>query len=394
MAPQITKSEQIMDQIYISPSEIWVKMLEEVEDMSSGGAGGGSDEMDGLCGSILGEFFLRSINSWTSLEEALAFVLSGKLQAVGTAGSADSWRRLLLSIWQESECVVDGFHILDLAAYDLSVIQERDPACPGFAHAMLFFKGFQGLQLHRISHVLWMRGQRTMAYLLQSAISQIFSMDLHPAACVGRGVMIDHATGIVIGETAVVGSGCTLLHGVTLGGTGKQRGDRHPKLGSNVLVGAGASILGNVRIGDGAKIGAAALVLKDIPPHATAVGSPAKVIGRAKEENPANNMDAACELVNCWSMKKKVYDHWQCPFRHLSMAVHENGFLTMPDFLSELGNLKINLTESDALGLFFTMDSNNDGMVSKEEFEQNCSKLQEMIDKLWSTTSIAAAPVA
>eukprot|EP00270_Netrium_digitus_P015951 TRINITY_DN5649_c0_g1_i1.p1 TRINITY_DN5649_c0_g1~~TRINITY_DN5649_c0_g1_i1.p1 ORF type:complete len:395 (+),score=95.81 TRINITY_DN5649_c0_g1_i1:276-1460(+) len=394
MAPQITKSEQIMDQIYISPSEIWVKMLEEVEDMSSGGAGGGSDEMDGLCGSILGEFFLRSINSWTSLEEALAFVLSGKLQAVGTAGSADSWRRLLLSIWQESECVVDGFHILDLAAYDLSVIQERDPACPGFAHAMLFFKGFQGLQLHRISHVLWMRGQRTMAYLLQSAISQIFSMDLHPAACVGRGVMIDHATGIVIGETAVVGSGCTLLHGVTLGGTGKQRGDRHPKLGSNVLVGAGASILGNVRIGDGAKIGAAALVLKDIPPHATAVGSPAKVIGRAKEENPANNMDAACELVNCWSMKKKVYDHWQCPFRHLSMAVHENGFLTMPDFLSELGNLEINLTESEALGLFFTMDSNNDGMVSKEEFEQNCSKLQEMIDKLWSTTSIAAAPVA
>lgn len=181
---------------------------------------------------------------------------------------------------------------------DLTAIPERDPACLDAAHALLHFKGFLCLQAHRIAHVLWHRDRKRLALAFQSRCSEVFGMDLHPACVIGKAIMFDHGTGVVVGETARIGDECSLLHGVTLGGTGKRGGrDRHPKLGNGVLVGAHASILGNIRIGDNAKIGCGSVVLAAIPSGATAVGSPAKVVGRSKEAKPALEADSALQEV-------------------------------------------------------------------------------------------------
>lgn len=145
-------------------------------------------------------------------------------------------------------------------------------------------QGFHGLQAHRVSNWLWRQGRKSLASAIQSRVSQVIGMDIHPAAQIGHSIMFDHATGIVIGETAVVGNGCSLLHGVTLGGTGKEHGDRHPKLGDNVIVGAGATVLGNIKIGDGAKIAACSVVVKEVAPGVTVAGCPAKVVGVSKKE--------------------------------------------------------------------------------------------------------------
>ncbi len=145
-------------------------------------------------------------------------------------------------------------------------------------------QGFHGLQAHRASNWLWREGRTTLASLIQSRVSQTFGMDIHPAATIGHSIMFDHATGIVIGETAVIGNGCSLLHGVTLGGTGKENGDRHPKLGENVIVGAGATVLGNIKIGNGAKIAACSVVVKEVAPGMTVAGCPAKVVGGGSKE--------------------------------------------------------------------------------------------------------------
>ena len=182
----------------------------------------------------------------------------------------------------------------ELLLADLLCVTERDPACLDDAHPLLYFKGFQCLQAHRVAHVLWQRDRKKIAVAFQSRCSEVFGMDLHPAATIGRGVMFDHGTGIVVGETARIGDECSLLHGVTLGGTGKVGNrDRHPKLGNQVLVGAHASILGNVFIGERAKIGCGSVVLTDIPSGATAVGAPAKVVGRSKEAKPGTDNDNA-----------------------------------------------------------------------------------------------------
>ena len=168
---------------------------------------------------------------------------------------------------------------------------DRDPACETLLEAVLFFKGYAAIVTHRVSRRRWNGGSRFVALWLQSQASSAFGVDIHPAANLGTGLFFDHATGIVIGETACLGDGCTLLHGVTLGGTGKDAGDRHPKVGKDVLIGAGASVLGNIPIGDGAKIGAGSVVLRPIPHGATAVGAPAKIIGWAKEKNPGSKVD-------------------------------------------------------------------------------------------------------
>lgn len=145
-------------------------------------------------------------------------------------------------------------------------------------------QGFHGLQAHRVSHWLWAQKRTSLASLIQSRVSQVFGMDIHPAARIGHSIMFDHATGIVIGETAVVGNGCSLLHGVTLGGTGKENGDRHPKLDEDVIVGAGATVLGNIKVGKGAKIAACSVVVKAVPPGVTVAGCPARVVGLGKKE--------------------------------------------------------------------------------------------------------------
>ncbi len=181
--------------------------------------------------------------------------------------------------------------IVDQAEADLRATYERDPACKGYVQPMLFFKGFLALQSHRVGHWLWREGRETLAFYLQSRVSELFQVDIHPAASIGRGAFFDHGTGIVIGETAVVGDDVSMLHGVTLGGTGAERGDRHPKIGRGVLLGAGAKVLGNIAVGDYAKIASGSVVLKAVPAHCTAAGVPARLINCPSCEEPAKTMD-------------------------------------------------------------------------------------------------------
>lgn len=174
---------------------------------------------------------------------------------------------------------------------DLSAVFERDPACHSYVDAFLFYKGFHALQSHRIAHWLWNNGRRPMALFLQSRISQLFQVDIHPAAKIGRGIMLDHATGIVIGETAVVEDDVSIMQDVTLGGTGKESGDRHPKIRRGVLLSLGAKILGNIEIGEYSRVGAGSVVLKSVPPGCTAVGVPAKLVNCDCGQNPSQQMN-------------------------------------------------------------------------------------------------------
>ncbi|TLU82889.1 MAG: serine O-acetyltransferase [Chlorobium sp.] len=177
------------------------------------------------------------------------------------------------------------------AACDLVATQERDPAAVYYFEIMLFLKGFQALQAYRLAHWLWKNGRKTMAYFIQNRISEVFAVDIHPAAVIGKGILLDHATSLVIGETAVVDDNVSILHEVTLGGTGKETGDRHPKVRKSVLIGAGAKILGNVVIGEGAKVGAGSVVLDDVPPHYTVVGVPAQIVGKTEVPEPSLDMN-------------------------------------------------------------------------------------------------------
>ena len=174
---------------------------------------------------------------------------------------------------------------------DLAAVYDRDPACNRLIDPLLYFKGFHALETQRFSHALWHLGRKDFALYLQSQSSRVFSVDIHPAAKIGRGIMFDHGTGIVIGETAEIGDNSSLLHNVTLGGSGKESGDRHPKVGRGVMIGAGAKILGNIVVGDCARIAAGSVVLKDVPPRTTVAGVPARVVGEAGCSHPSRVMD-------------------------------------------------------------------------------------------------------
>lgn len=181
--------------------------------------------------------------------------------------------------------------LIAAAEADLRAVFERDPACKGYLQPFLFFKGFLALQVHRLAHWLWEQGRDTLAFHLQSRVSESFQIDIHPGARFGAGVFIDHGTGLTVGETAVVGDDVSMLHGVTLGGTGAERGDRHPKIGRGVLLGAGASVLGNITIGEYAKIASGSVVLKPVPPGCTAAGVPARLVNCPTCAEPARTMD-------------------------------------------------------------------------------------------------------
>lgn len=174
---------------------------------------------------------------------------------------------------------------------DLAAVIDRDPATTRYLEPLLYFKGFHALVTYRFAHELWRQGRRDFALYLQSQASRMFSVDIHPAARLGKGLMLDHATGVVIGETATVGDDCSLLHAVTLGGSGKVTGDRHPKVGSGVLIGAGAKVLGNIHVGNCSRIAAGSVVLQDVPPHVTVAGVPARIVGPAGTAEPARTMD-------------------------------------------------------------------------------------------------------
>jgi serine O-acetyltransferase len=174
---------------------------------------------------------------------------------------------------------------------DLQAVRDRDPASRGMLAPFLYFKGFHALEAYRIANWFWRQERQLLAVHIQSRVSEVFGVDIHPAARIGSGILIDHATGIVIGETAVIEDNVSILHGVTLGGTGKETGDRHPKIRQGVMIGAGAKVLGNLEVGAGAKIAAGSVVLDAVPPHCTVAGIPARVVGRPAVESPAFDMD-------------------------------------------------------------------------------------------------------
>jgi serine O-acetyltransferase len=174
---------------------------------------------------------------------------------------------------------------------DLSAVLDRDPACERFIEPLLYFKGFHAIQTHRLAHHLWTHGHRDFALYLQSRASEVFQTDIHPAALIGRGIFLDHATGLVVGETAVIEDDVSMLQDVTLGGTGKEHGDRHPKIGRGVLIGAGAKVLGNISVGHCVRIAAGSVVLASIPPNKTVAGVPARIVGEAGCAEPSRAMD-------------------------------------------------------------------------------------------------------
>lgn len=190
-----------------------------------------------------------------------------------------------------SEALDTDGRIIEFAAKDLLAVMSRDPACSSHLHAFLYFKGYMAIQTHRCAHALYNAGRDLIAYHLQNRSSELFGVDINPAAIIGHGIMLDHATGFVMGETARIGNDCSILQGVTLGGTGKADEDRHPKVGDRVLIGANASILGNIKVGDGAKVAAGSVVLKEVPQQCTVAGVPAKPVGGPCCDNPADTMD-------------------------------------------------------------------------------------------------------
>ncbi len=231
----------------------------------------------------LASFVHGTILAHERLEDALSFHLANKL------GNADvgpmKVRETFLAAF-DSEPEIGA-----AVRADLSAIRERDPASHGLVQPLLFFKGFQALESYRIAHWLWGQNRIWMALHLQSRISEIFGVDAHPAARIGRGIFIDHATGVVIGETAVVEDDVSMLHGVTLGGTGKERGDRHPKIRKGVMIGANASIIGNIEVGAFSRVGAGSVVLTAVPENCTVAGVPAKVVGCAGCDKPSHDMN-------------------------------------------------------------------------------------------------------
>jgi serine O-acetyltransferase len=232
---------------------------------------------------LLGGLIHSSLLHHASMERALAYRFSLKL------ASGEMSEQILREIADEAYAADPE---LGLAARaDLVAVFERDPACHRFLQPILFFKGYQAVQAYRVGHWLWKQGRIDLAYFVQMRVSEVFGVDIHPAARVGRGIMIDHAHSIVIGETAVVGDNVSMLHSVTLGGTGKEDGDRHPKIGNGVLIGAGAKVLGNITVGHCSRIAAGSVVLQDVPPMTTVAGVPARVVGEAGCAQPALTMD-------------------------------------------------------------------------------------------------------
>ena len=231
---------------------------------------------------LLANYVYACVLNHNSLESALGFILANKLS--DDVMPAKSVGELFESAFATSPKLAHD------AASDILAVYERDAATRSYLQAILFLKGFQAVQVHRLAHCLWQDGRKELALFIQSRNSQVFGVDIHPACWMGRGIMLDHATGIVIGETTVIDDNVSILQQVTLGGTGNEQGDRHPKIKSGVLIAAGATVLGNITVGEGAKIGAGSVVLADVAPHTTVVGIPATQSGKPNSDAPAETM--------------------------------------------------------------------------------------------------------
>ena len=232
---------------------------------------------------LMGGLIHTTILHHASIEKALSCRIASKLSS----------NEMSMVILREiaDEAYMSSPELAEASRTDLMAVYERDPACHRLLQPILYFKGYQATQAYRVGHWLWNRGRQDLAYFFQMRISEIFGIDIHPAARIGRGLMIDHAHSIVIGETAVVGDNVSMLHSVTLGGTGKEDEDRHPKIGNGVLLGAGAKVLGNIRIGDCSRVAAGSVVLDEVPPCKTVAGIPARIVGEAGCDQPSINMD-------------------------------------------------------------------------------------------------------
>jgi serine O-acetyltransferase len=257
---------------------MWAHMRREAEDAL---------RLDGS----LAPLFIGELLNRNGLEEAVVHRVSGRLgaSAMDAAAIADAFLAALAS----DPSLGEAFRA-DAAAY-----VERDPACRRLGEPLLYFKGSHAIQASRLAHALWRAGKRDFAFYIQSRTSDALSADIHPAARFGKGIFLDHATGFVVGETAVVGDNCSFLHGVTLGGSGKEGGDRHPKIGDNVLIGAGASVLGNIRVGNCSLVAAGSVVLNEVPPMTTVAGVPARVVGPATCPEPARAMNQGLKPGDC-----------------------------------------------------------------------------------------------
>lgn len=232
---------------------------------------------------VLKSLLYQVILKQRTLEDALGLLLSGRLATENLPAI------LLRDLFNEAFAAAP--EIGRAVRNDLQAVRDRDPASRGFLTPFLYFKGFHALQCHRIAHWFWQRDRALLAAHLQNRVAEVFGVDIHPAARIGSGILIDHGTSVVIGETTVIEDNVSILHEVTLGGTGKETGDRHPKVRKGVLIGAGAKVLGNVEIGAGAKIGAGSVVLDPVAAHCTVAGVPARVVGRVNVEAPSLDMD-------------------------------------------------------------------------------------------------------
>ncbi|MCA1440984.1 serine O-acetyltransferase [Ensifer sp. IC4062] len=232
---------------------------------------------------MLAAFLYSTVVNQHSLEEAVIYRICERLD------HPDLQANLLHQTF--SEMLEDWPEWGTILRVDIQAVYDRDPACTRFIEPVLYFKGFHAIQTHRLAHWLWKRGRKDFALYLQSRSSSVYQTDINPAARIGRGIFLDHATGLVVGETATIGDNVSILHGVTLGGTGKEGSDRHPKIGDGVLIGAGAKILGNIHIGHCSRVAAGSVVLKPVPPKTTVAGVPAKVVGEAGCSEPSRQMD-------------------------------------------------------------------------------------------------------
>ena len=249
---------------------------------------------------ILASFLHATILNHTQLELALSFHLASQLATPDV--SSLLLRKVIMEAFESDASIQTAVRA------DLQAVEDRDSACHELYIPFLYFKGFHALQTYRVAHWLWTTGRESLALFFQNRMSTTFSVDIHPAATLGEGILLDHATGLVIGETAVVGKNVSILQSVTLGGTGKDEGNRHPKIGDGVLISAGAKILGNICVGAGAKVGAGSVVLEDVPAHTTVAGVPAKIVGRPASDQPALEMehDFCCDEASAKAAKNKA----------------------------------------------------------------------------------------
>ena len=260
-----------------TPDSVWLSLRSEASKLS--------DKEPQMAG-----FVEQHILRHNSFSEAIVFCLAS--QTHHPSISFETIAQVFHEVIQSEPQILFDL-CLDLRAY-----LQRDAACENLLMPLVYFKGFKALQIQRISHKLWTQGRRFLALFLQSQVASKFSVDIHPGATLGSGIMLDHATGIVIGETTVIGNNVSILHSVTLGGVGSESGNRHPKVESGVMISAGAKVLGNVSVGRGAKIGAGSLVIESVKPHSTVVGVPAKVVGENQKEIPALEMNQHLQIAS------------------------------------------------------------------------------------------------